>query len=109
MHVTRHLGAGHLRAITDEDIERPDEQPVAIEKEANDLAGEFLLPRGRWRRSEAYLNPSASAIHELAVELQVNPAVVAGRLRYERKNYTLFTRLIGNGQVRSAFPEVNWE
>jgi HTH-type transcriptional regulator/antitoxin HigA len=109
VHVSRHLGAGQLRAITDEDIEKPDEQPVAIEKEANDLAGEFLLPRGRWRRSEAYLNPSASSIRALAVELQVSPAIVAGRLRYERKNYTLFTRLTGNGEVRSAFPEVNWE
>lgn len=108
IHAWKHLDAAGLRAITDEDVEVPDAEPVAIEKEANTLAAELLLPRGTWRRSEAFLNPSASAIYDLATKLQINPAIVAGRLRYERKNYTLFTRLIGNGQVRRAFPEVIW-
>lgn len=109
VHAWRHLDAAGLTAITDEDVERPDADPVAIEKEANELAAELLLPRGAWRRSEAYLNPSARAINELAKKLQVNPAIVAGRLRFERKDYTRFTKMIGNGQVRKAFPDVNWE
>jgi HTH-type transcriptional regulator/antitoxin HigA len=109
IHAWKHLDASGLRAITDEDVEKPDAEPVEIEKEANNLAKELLLPHGTWRRSEAFLNPSARAIQDLAVKLQISPAIVAGRLRYERKNYALFTRLIGNGQVRHVFPEISWE
>lgn len=109
IHAWKHLDGAGLRAIADEDLEKPDIDPVTIEKEANDMAAELLLPRGTWRRSEAYLNPSSEAINELAVKLQINPAIVAGRLRFERKDYTRFTRMIGNGQVRKAFPDVNWE
>jgi HTH-type transcriptional regulator/antitoxin HigA len=109
IHAWKHLDAAGLRAIADEDVEKPDSDPVAIEKEANDLAAELLLPRGTWRRSEAYLNPSSDAINELARKLQINPAIVAGRLRSERKDYTKFTKMIGKGQVRKAFPDVNWE
>ena len=109
VHAWKHLDGAGLRAIVDEDVENPDAEPVAIEKEANDGASELLLPRGLWRRSEAFLNPSAESINDLAKKLQINPAIVAGRIRFERKNYKLFTRMIGNGQVRSAFPDINWE
>ena len=109
IHAWKHLDGAGLRAIVDEDVEKPDVEPVAIEKEANDVAAELLLPRGVWRRSEAFLNPSAEAINELAKKLQINPAIVAGRLRFERKNYALFPKMIGNGRVRSSFPDINWE
>ncbi len=44
----------------------------------------------------------------LAAELQINPAIVAGRIRYERQNYALFAKLVGYRQARLAFPEVRW-
>jgi len=109
VHAWKHLNASGLRAIADLDIERPESEPIDIEKEANSLAAELLLPRDVWRRSEACMNPSAEAIHELASKYQISPAIIAGRLRFERKDYRAFSRLIGNGQVRRAFPEVAWE
>ena len=109
VHATRHLNVGGLQAIADLEIERSDNDAGDIEKEANTVAAELLLPRGVWRRSEAYLNPTTEAIHELAGKLQINPAIVAGRLRFERNDYKAFARLIGNGQVRRAFPDVSWE
>lgn len=108
IHVWKHLGASGYRAISDEHIEKPDTDTIAIEKEANSLAAEILLPRGVWRRSDAYLNPSAESIQQLAAKLQVHPAIVAGRLRFERENYALFTKLVGLHQVRICFPEVRW-
>jgi HTH-type transcriptional regulator/antitoxin HigA len=109
VHAQRHLNTAGLTAIADLDIEKSDDDASDIEKEANAVAAELLLPRGVWRRSEAYLNPSAEAIHDLASKLQINPAIVAGRLRFERNDYQAFTRLIGNGQVRRAFPDTSWE
>lgn len=109
VHAQKHLGASGLQAIADLDIEQADEDAEGIEKEANTEAAEFLIPRGTWRRSEAYMNPSAESISELASKLQINAAIIAGRLRFERRDYQSFSRLIGNGQVRRSFPEVSWE
>jgi HTH-type transcriptional regulator / antitoxin HigA len=109
VHAWKHLRASGFSAIADLDIERPETEPSDIENEANSVAAELLLPRGAWRRSEAYMNPSTEAIQELASKHQISPAIVAGRLRLERKDYRAFSRLVGNGQVRRAFPEIAWE
>jgi HTH-type transcriptional regulator / antitoxin HigA len=107
IHVWKHLDTESRRAIADENIEKASETEK-IEREANDLAAELLLPRAIWRRSEAFRNPSAKAINGLAVELKISPAIVAGRVRHERNNYSLFSGLVGYRQVRVQFPEVRW-
>lgn len=73
------------------------------EVEANRLAKEALIPRVAWKRSDAYLNPGNQAIDRLSRELKIHPAIIAGRLRKERENYTIFNDLIGHGQVRKQF------
>jgi len=80
-----------------------------IEKEANDVAAEILIPRSSWKRSRAYLKPSSTAILDLATQLQINPAIVAGRVRRERKKYSFFSHLVGYRTVRALFPQVNWD
>ncbi|MBE2211657.1 MAG: ImmA/IrrE family metallo-endopeptidase [Xanthomonadaceae bacterium] len=74
------------------------------EAEANRLSREAFIPRVMWRRSEAYLSPSRETIEKLARELRIHPAIVAGRLRKESGNYTAFSDLVGQQQVRSFFP-----
>lgn len=108
VHAWKHLNAGEHRAIADESIEKSDSDETAIEKEANSLAAEILLPRTQWRRSDAYLSPSARSIQSLAEKLQINAAIVAGRVRSERQDYSLFSRLVGYRQVRVHFPEARW-
>ncbi len=73
------------------------------EVEANRIAKEALIPRVAWKRSDAYLNPSNQAIDALSRELKIHPAIISGRLRKERENYTIFNDLIGHGQVRKHF------
>ncbi|MEW6562987.1 MAG: ImmA/IrrE family metallo-endopeptidase [Pseudomonadota bacterium] len=73
------------------------------ELEANRIAKEALIPRISWKRSDAYLNPSIQAIDHLSRELKIHPAIIAGRVRKERENYTIFTELIGQGEVRKHF------
>lgn len=107
VHVWKHLDRGDHKAIADENIERFDEDDK-IEQEANAIASEILLPRSIWRRSEAFGNPSVKSIIALAAERQISPAVVAGRVRFERRNYALFSKLVGYRQVRAQFPEVTW-
>lgn len=106
-HVWKHLDPVKCRAIADENIEKADDSE-AIEREANDLASEILIPAAIWRRSAARLKPSAQSIQALARQLQIHPAIVAGRVRYERKNYSLFSGLVGYRQAQPQFPEIRW-
>ena len=73
------------------------------EVEANRIAKEALIPRVAWKRSDAYLNPNNLTIDKLSRELKIHPAIIAGRLRKEQENYTIFNDLIGHGQVRKHF------
>jgi HTH-type transcriptional regulator / antitoxin HigA len=108
VHAWKHLNQDTHRAIADENIEKPSEDQSDIEREANDLAAEILIEKATWRRSHAHLSPSARSIQEFATQMQVSPAVVAGRIRYERGNYALFSKLVGYRAVRAMFPEVKW-
>jgi HTH-type transcriptional regulator / antitoxin HigA len=47
--------------------------------------------------------PSAYAVMELSQQLGVNAAIVAGRVRRTRKNYRIFSPLVGPGQIRKHF------
>ncbi|MEO8459950.1 MAG: ImmA/IrrE family metallo-endopeptidase [Dokdonella sp.] len=108
VHAWKHLDDISCRAIADENIEKPDADVEEIEREANELAAEILIDKATWRRSHAHLNPSTPTIQEFANRMQVSSAVVAGRIRYERRNYSLFSRLVGYRTVRAMFPEVKW-
>lgn len=107
-HVWKHLNSRTYRAIIDEDVERATGDEIQ-EREANDIANEALLPRPEWRRSDAYRNPTTVNIKSLAAEYQIHPAIVAGRVRFERHNYALFSGLVGQRQVRGLFPDIKWE
>lgn len=108
VHAWKHLDATDHRAIADESIEKGGSDESEIETQANEIASEILIPKGVWRRSNAYLSPSPKTIREFAERHQVCVAVVAGRLRFEAKNYALFAKLVGYGQARVHFPEVKW-
>lgn len=73
------------------------------ELEANRIAKEALISRVAWKRSEAYLNPNNESIHKLSRELKIHPAIIAGRLRKEREDYTMFNDLVGHSEVRKHF------
>lgn len=73
------------------------------EAEANRLAREAFIPRGMWKTTEAFLNPTQNSIEKLAHDLKIHPAIIAGRLRRENNNFTIFNDLIGRNQVRHFF------
>jgi len=79
------------------------------EKQADELAGEALIPQEIWEKSPARKWRSPEAAEHLAELLGVHPAIVAGRMRYEFKAYRLLNNLVGHGQVRRHFSEINWE
>jgi len=79
------------------------------EKEADRFAREAFIPRAIWRRSDAYRKRTPAAIKKFAKENRIHPAIVAGRIRYETRDFSILNELIGNREVRRLFPEIIWD
>lgn len=95
----------HLNDPNESFVDRIDASDVKdqIEKEANRVARESIVPREIWTKSAVRLNPSTSSISNLANQLGVHPALVAGRIRHETGDYSKFSKLLGQGKIRNLF------
>jgi len=76
-----------------------------LENEANEFASNLLIPEEKWRRSPARISKSAAAINVFARQLEINPAIVFGRIRKERDDWSIFSDKIGRGEIRKLFFE----
>ena len=73
------------------------------EAQADEWAEEALVPHAVWETSEARLNPTPMAVVNLSKALQLHPAIIAGRIRHEQKNFRLLSHFVGTGEVRKQF------
>lgn len=105
VHIQRHLKNDRDTFVDDTQVE--DDDPK--EREANRIAADLLIPRNIWRRSNAFLRRTdVQAIKDLAYELRIHPAIVAGRIQRETGNYKILSDLVGRGAIRRLFPDVSW-
>ena len=70
------------------------------EDEADEWAENGLIPADVWQTSQVRENPSPLSVVELAQRLEIHPAIVAGRVRHEFKNFRLLSQFVGTGEVR---------
>ena len=77
------------------------------EKEADEFAQDALIPSDAWQTSPARIEQTPLAVRSLAALLKVHPAVIAGRIRREQKNYRLLTPLVGQRGVRIHFTDAD--
>jgi HTH-type transcriptional regulator / antitoxin HigA len=99
-HVWKHLsnpGDVFLDRLADK------ESTEAIEKEANRLARDLLIPRAHWKSASVRQKPTKAGLSAFAAEEQIHPAIVAGRIQRESENYSVFADLVGQGAVRKLF------
>ena len=73
-----------------------------IEKEADAFAEKKLINKKDWNN---FYSPflSEEEVTEFARKERISPAIVAGRIQKERGNYTVFRKLLGQGQVKRLF------
>jgi HTH-type transcriptional regulator/antitoxin HigA len=104
LHELAHV-AKHLKPETPvfiDDLDRTNLQTV--EGEADAMAQEALIPNKSWSAAKVRQTLASEDVIAYADEIGVHPAIVAGRLRYEEKNYRLLSHLIGKtGQVSQTF------
>jgi HTH-type transcriptional regulator/antitoxin HigA len=74
-----------------------------LEKEADDFALNVLIPDEVWKSSFVRFTKSADQVENFARKLGISPSIVAGRIRHERKDYKLFSDLVGGKEVRKLF------
>lgn len=104
LHELAHV-AKHLKPETPvfiDDLDRTNLQTV--EGEADAMAQEALIPNKSWSAAKVRQTLASEDVIAYADEIGVHPAIVAGRLRHEEKNFRLLSHLIGKtGQVSQTF------
>lgn len=75
------------------------------EIEANALAMELLIPADLWETEKDVLLTATdeAVVTAIAKKLQISPAIVAGRIRWETGIYSRFIDLVGSNQAGKAF------
>jgi len=104
-HIALHSDQNETQFYDDLDLDAKDDPQ---EREADELAGEALIPRDAWLKSPASRLRSAGAAQHLAKQLGIHPAIVAGRMRHHWKTFRLLNNLVGNREVRCLFPNTKW-
>ena len=74
-----------------------------LENQADRHAQDALIPPEIWESNSVRERATVLAVYDLAQEVGVHPAVIAGRVRHERGNYRLLSQLVGSGKVRRQF------
>jgi HTH-type transcriptional regulator/antitoxin HigA len=98
-HIALHLAEPNDEVFVDS-MEDSQIDDLEAEAEADAFAKDGLIPRDTWLRSGAHRFGSESSVVDFAKKLGVHPAIVAGRIRYERREFRIFTDLVGVGGVR---------
>ena len=105
-HVFLHLMEGIRYDFFDEEGTIENDK---IEREADQFALDSLIPEGKWDECLSRFALSEEAVQIDARNLGIDASIIAGRIRKERRDYTILTGLVGQGQVASQFEDVGDE
>jgi len=102
-HIALHLqGSDAAGFVDDLSIEGFGRKLSRQEKEADEWAQDALIPPEEWEESGILRSPDIAAVTRLAHRLEIHPAIVAGRVRREKRNYRLLTHFVGVGEATRA-------
>lgn len=98
-HVKKHLNPKDGECFIDTDIDARSEK--AIEREADQFALNTFISEKQWDRLGSL--EYADEIKAAAIQLAIDPAIIAGRLRREANDYRKHRTLIGQGKLSEIF------
>lgn len=96
-HIALHFDGGKAEAFFD-DLDQADVD--AVESATDRWATEALIPSEIWQTADMGQRTSLSKVMDFAAGLRISPAIPAGRIRRESRNYRIFSKLVGYKQVR---------
>ena len=98
-HVAMHLPCDDHECFIDDLKQQGD----SLEDQADEFAADALIPKEVWARAEARRTARGPDVLALARERRVHPAIVAGRIRWEKRDYRILSSLVGHRKVRKLF------
>ncbi|MBC8179507.1 ImmA/IrrE family metallo-endopeptidase, partial [candidate division KSB1 bacterium] len=104
-HIVLHLGKENQNLFLDDMDVRTSGRGKKndIENEADSLAIKSLIPNKVWSTAAAKSNPTKKNVLELAEYLKIHPACIAGRIRFEKNNFRLLSKIVGSSKIRNLF------
>jgi HTH-type transcriptional regulator / antitoxin HigA len=93
LHFNRGLASGFL-----DNMDAPTE--ADYEKEADAFARSTLIPDEAWNSAPARFSKSVDLAKDFATSRGIHVAIVVGRIRQERADYSKYSEWVGQGQVR---------
>jgi len=99
-HVALHF-EGEESAVFFDDLDQAEND--TCESGADHWATEALIPHDLWHAANMEGTPSAHKVLDFAANLRISPAIPAGRIRREKRNYKIYSGLVGNKKVRKLF------
>lgn len=102
-HIALHIDKGECDTILDDFNEHSSD---TIEKQADEMASEALIPQHAWKLAKRTGTPTETQVIDFAKDQRIHPAIVAGRIRHEKNNFSLYAKLLGNNTVRKQFEVV---
>ncbi len=105
VHVIKHLSENEF-FIDDLDLRGHEaEKEDDRENEADRIAQNALIPQKTWEKDPVLIQASAVNVMVLSEKLKIHPAIIAGRIRFEKKNYKLLSKYVGNREIRKHFKD----
>jgi HTH-type transcriptional regulator/antitoxin HigA len=106
-HILCHRDRGLRDGFFDEEgVTAQDE----LESEADTFAESALIPGEVWQRSFVRFTKTPTQVLQFARERGIGSAIVAGRIRRDRDDWTLFNDLIGRNSLRKLMASAGyWE
>ncbi len=106
-HVALHYNNG-VESFYDEKLQDKDGIDIdPKEQEADKLAEESILPESKWETSAAKSTPNQFSTEDLANELGVQTAVIAGMIRFKHQNFFYLNKIVNDEtlSVKKYFAE----
>ena len=100
-HVQKHLSPAE--PIVMDDLDDKTQRAEQQEAEADEIAQEALIPMEAWQASMVKNTYAAADALKLAQQLNISPAIVAGRVRKETGNWRLLHNMLGKDVVKAMF------
>ena len=99
-HISKHLSIINEGGWFADDL---DSKGNEIETEADNLAIEVLIPGKQWQASGFSHEHTQQKVEHFANSIKRHSAIIAGRIRKERNNYKILSKMVGQGEVKKLF------
>ncbi|MFO7979262.1 MAG: ImmA/IrrE family metallo-endopeptidase [Candidatus Aminicenantes bacterium] len=105
VHLKKHLHSDKTDMIVDElNTQRAGAmKKESKEKQADQIAQNTLIPEKHWKNVDLDARDPAKEVISLSEKLKIHPAIIAGRIQYEKNNYKILSQFTGRGEVGRLF------